>query len=89
MNTTPNRNPSEVIDQMIEACGDKHRTAVIELQKVKSDDVYRAPEMKGRTWKQMQEILHDEILAGAASPDDFTEIQKAVVRIFTGNPNAV
>jgi len=50
--------------------------------------MFRAPETHGRTWSDMQEILYDEILADTPN-EDFSEEQKACIRLFTDNPNIV
>jgi hypothetical protein len=88
MNTKPKRNPTEIIDQMIVALGDKKPAGAESLRKLKRDHMFRAPETHGRTWSDMQEILYDEILADTPN-DDFSEEQKACIRLFTDNPNIV
>lgn len=88
MNTKTNRNPDEVIDQLIAALGDKKPAGADSLRKLKIDHRYRAPETHGRTWSDMQEILHEEIIADTPK-EDFTNEQKACIRIFTNNPNIV
>ena len=89
MNTVkPKRNISEVIDQMIAALGDKKPSAIESLKNTKAESGWRAPELEHLTWRQVQEILHDEILADTP-PEEFSDEQKAVIRIFTDNPNIV
>lgn len=84
----PARNPGDVIDKMIEALGDTKPTVIPTLLQVKSDSSFTAPEAQRRHWLRLQEIIHEDIIADTP-PNEFTEQQKAVIRIFTDNPNAV
>lgn len=90
MNTQekPARNPSEVIDKMVEALGNEYPQAVVEFTRIKRDSAFRAPEMQRPTWAEMQEVLHDIVLRGTAKAD-LSETQKAVIRIFTDNRDIV
>ena len=86
--TATNRKLTDVIDQIIEALGDTKPTIIPELLQMKSDSSFTAPEAQSRHWQSVQRILNEDILADTP-PEDFTEEQKKVIRIFTNNPSIV
>lgn len=84
------RNPEEVIDKMIEALGgyESRPVACDKLECIKQDNRFRAPELAYITWNEVQEVLERTII-GRSEIGQFDEGQKAAIRIFTDNPNAV
>lgn len=88
MNTATNRKPADVIDQIIKALGETKSSVIPHLLQVKSDSEFTAPEAQSRHWQRLQQIVNEDIVADTP-PEDYTEEQKAVIRIFTNNPNIV
>lgn len=84
------RNPADVIDQMVEALGgyESRPIACNDLQEVKRNHGFRAPELFYMTWEEIQEVLVDTII-GSSQPNQLDEKQKAAIRIFTDTPNVV
>lgn len=85
-----NRKPSDVIDQLLALIvGDEEYSELkLDLESLKSSDNFRAPELHYVTWQLMQEALQNATPSSGA-PEDFSETQKKLIRVFTGNPNII
>lgn len=84
------RKPGFVIDQLLAVIvGDEEYVELKrDLESIKNSDSFRAPELEYVTWQLIQESLQ-KATPSSGAPEDFSETQKKLIRVFTGNPNII